>query len=311
MIDKIMDKIKVALSAIWYPMAMASYFWRAFLRRKDVDLFVVGPFTDTWIPWAGGMYLPRKYVMTPDLALPGVAIGMNVPPDVVNNQLPWTPDIFIQVDAGFHYLARPKGNIVAHVQTDPHVLKPTYEHPKSYSDLNFCMQYSYMKEGEIYLPYAYDPTVHYPMPEQEKVYDACLIGLHYETRNALVEGLQREGLIVKYGIGDVYDEFRLAYNRSKVALSWSSALDIPARVFEAMGMAIPLVANRIPDMDFFFKDGIHYLGFDTAEEGVNQVMRIIQDYQLWMDLSLRGYSIIRPHTWDNRVEQILREAKLI
>ena len=86
-----MKKIKVALSAIWYPMAMASYFWRAFKRRDDVDLFVVGPFTDTWIPWAGGMHLPRKYVMTPDLALPGVSIGMNVPPDVVNNQLPWQP----------------------------------------------------------------------------------------------------------------------------------------------------------------------------------------------------------------------------
>lgn len=304
-----MEKIKVAISAIWYPMAMATYFWRAFLRRKDVELFVVGPFTGSWIPWNGGMNLPEKYVKAPDFPLPFPS--NNPPSDIVNNNLPWIPDIFIQFDAGFHYRNRPVGRIVAHVQTDPHVLKPTYELPKTYSDLKFCMQYSYMDTGEIYLPYAFDPTVHYPMPDVVKLYDACLLGLHYDTRNALVQELNSRGKTVRYGIGEIFDEFRLAYNQSHVALSWSSLLDIPARVFEAMGMGLPLVANRIPDMSIFFKEGEHYLGFSSAQEGADQVVGLMEDDNFRYTLAEKGHEIIQSHTWDIRVEQILKEAKLI
>lgn len=306
-----MEKIKVAISAIWYPMAMATYFWRAFLRREDVDLFVVGPFTGSWIPWGGGMHLPQKYVKAPDFALPGEAIRPGLPTTMVDINLPWTPDIFIQFDAGFHYRNRPRGNIVAHVQTDPHVLKPTYKIPKSYSDLNFCMQYTYMEDGEIYLPYAYDPTVHYPMPEIPKLYGACLLGLHYDTRNSLVASLQGHGITVRYGIGEIFDEFRLAYNQSKVALSWSSLLDIPARVFEAMGMGLPLVANRIPDMNIFFKEGEHYLGFNNVDEAVSQVKGLLQDDAFRTKIANEGNKVIQTHTWDIRVEQILKEAKLL
>lgn len=304
-----MEKIKVAISAMWYPMAMATYFWRAFLRRKDVELFVVGPFTGSWIPWNGGMNLPEKYVKAPDFPLPFPS--NNPPSDIVNNNLPWIPDIFIQFDAGFHYRNRPVGRIVAHVQTDPHVLKPTYELPKTYSDLKFCMQYSYMDTGEIYLPYAFDPTVHYPMPDVIKLYDACLLGLHYETRNALVQELNLRGKTVRYGIGEIFDEFRLAYNQSHIALSWSSLLDIPARVFEAMGMGLPLVANRIFDMNIFFKEGEHYLGFSSAQEGADQVVGLMEDDNFRYTLAEKGHEIIQSHTWDIRVEQILKEAKLI
>jgi len=306
-----MEKIKVAISAIWYPMAMATYFWRAFSRREDVDLFVVGPFTGDWIPWNGGMRLPQKYVKSPDFALPGEVASHSLPSNIVNINLPWTPDIFIQFDAGFHFSNRPSGNIVAHVQTDPHVLKATYVLPKSYSDLKFCMQYTYMEEGEIYLPYAFDPTVHYPMPEVEKIYGACLLGLHYDTRNSLVSALQGSGIDVRYGIGEIFDEFRLAYNQSKVAISWSSLLDIPARVFEAMGMGLPLVANRIPDMGLFFREGIHYLGFSSVQEGVSQVVNLLEHDQFRSDIARQGHEIIQSHTWDIRVEQILKEAKLI
>lgn len=306
-----MDKIKVVLSAIWYPVAMATYFWRAFLRRKDVDLCVVGPFTGSWIPWAGGMNLPEKYVIAPDFALPASAIGMQVPAGFVAPSLPWIPDIWIQVDAGFHFFNRPIGNIVAHVQTDPHVLKETYRKPKSYSDLNFCMQKIYSEPGEIYLPYAYDPTVHYPMPNEEKIYDACLLGLHYESRNALIEGLRVYGYIVKYGIGEVFDEYRLAYNRSKVALSWSSLQDIPTRVFEAMAMGIPLVANHVPDMDLFFTAGLDYLAFSTLEDGVRLAGEVIRDEKLQKNLRESALKTVKPHTWDARIEQILKEAKLV
>lgn len=303
--------IKVVLSAIWYPMAMATYFWRALERRKDVELFVAGPFTGDWIPWAGGMHLAQKYVKAPDFALPADAITRHVQAALVESQLPWKPDIWIQVDAGWHFSTRPNANIVAHVQTDPHVLKESYNLPKSYSDLNFCMQQVYSKPGEIYLPYAYDPTVHYPMPEVKKEYDACLLGLNYETRNSLVLRLQSHGLKVKYGIGEIFDEYRLAYNQSKIALSWSSLLDVPTRVFEAMGMGLPLVANVVPDMSRFFVDGVHYSGFTTLDEADSKVLQLLMDEDLRSWIAENGHRVVQDQTWDNRITQIFQEAKLI
>lgn len=306
-----MNKIKVAISAIWYPMAMATYFWRAFERRKDVELFVVGPFTGSWIPWKGGMHLPEKYVRAPNNPLPSMSINMKVPAAFVKGGLPWTPDLWVQFDAGWHFISRPEGQVVALVETDPHVLKDTYELPKSYSDLTFCMQYSYMKEGEIFLPYAFDPTVHYPMSEIQKIYDVCLLGLHYDTRNGLMNKLSAMKLSVRYGIGEIFDEFRLAYNQSKIAISWSSLLDVPARVFEAMGMGLPLVANRVPDMQLFFTEDEDYLGFDDTEEAIHQVVSLLASDSSRALMAAHGHAKVQSHTWDARVEQILREAKLI
>ena len=231
------SKIKVCLLSIWYPLCMASYFLRAFKRREDIDLFVAGPFTGDWIPWMYGMHMPQKYVV-PDFPLPRDTINQHVPAAVINSQMPWIPDITIQIDAGWHLANRPFGDKVVHVQTDPHVLKPQYELPSSYSDIRFCMQRQYMHPGEIYLPYAADETIHYPMPEVDKIYDACLIGLQYPTRNELVGRLRSHGLQVKYTTGEIFDEYRLSYNQSKIALNWSTLQDIPARFFEGMALGL-------------------------------------------------------------------------
>src|SRR3989304_1825407 len=141
---------------------------------------------------------------------------------------------------------------------------------------SFCMQQAYIEKGEEYLPYAFDPTVHYPM-DLEKVYDACLIGLQYEHRNQLVSRLRQRNLNVYYTIGEIYDEYRERYNQSKVALSWSRMDDTPARVFEAFGMSLPLVCNRTPDLKNFFLDGNDYLGFDNVDEAEKQVFTLLLD----------------------------------
>jgi hypothetical protein len=307
-----MNKIKVCLSSIWYPLAMATYFWRAFACRKDIDLFVVGPFTGDYIPWDGGMHLPQKYVRVPDFPLPRETIGQRIPASVVESQLPWTPDLWIQIDAGWHFADKPKAGIVAHVQTDPHVLKSFYTVPISYSDIKFCMQLYYSQPGEIYLPYAADETVHYPMPEVDKIYDACLLGLHYVNRDKLVTRLQSHHLSVKYGIGEIFDEYRLAYNQSKIALSWSTLDDIPTRVFEAMAMKLPLVANIVPDMPNFFVDGEDYFGFTTLDEADQRVKELLLDEGLRCWIAENGYrKVMEKHLWKYRIEQILKESNLI
>jgi len=300
-----MNKIKVVLSGLIFPFTMMHFFWRAFERRNDVDLFVAGPYTDDWIPWNNGIRLPKKYVKVPNLALPATMSNMHPNSKVVEVHLPWKDvDLWIQCDAGWHFINRPNAKVVAHIQTDPHVLKSTYTMPKAYSDLKFCMQTPYMNEDEIYLSYAYDPDIHFPMP-LEKKYDACLIGLQYEHRNLLVNRLRSLGLNVYYSIGEVYDEYRQLYNESKIALSWSSMQDLPARVWEAIGMGLPLVCNRVPDMNLHFEEGKHYLGFDTISEAEKQVMTLITNDELQKHLSKNALLISTGNSWDNRVEYIM------
>lgn len=303
--------IRVAIGGIHFPLSMMSYFIRAFKRREDVELFLFGPFTGDWTPWNYGLHLPQRYVVTPDFALPANTIRMLMPSAVINQHMPWTPDLTLFVDAGYHTSDRPAGRIVGLVETDPHVLRDNYKLPKTYCDIAWCMQKAYIEDGEEYLPYAFDPTVHYPM-DLEKVYDACLIGLQYPQRNELVAKLRSMGLNVNYEIGKVYDEYRETYNRSRVALSWSTLEDTPARVFEAFGMALPLVCNRTMDLQNLFVEGEHYLGFGDVGEAEKQVFRLLLDDDLRRTISNNAHQeAIAKHTWDHRVNQILEKCGLI
>jgi hypothetical protein len=309
-------KLNVALSALWFPLTMASYFVRAFERRADVELWTCGPYTGNWIPWTdrdhpNGITTPMKYLKVPDFALPSQAISTIPSAKIIEGKLPWTPDLFIQIDAGWHFATRPPGTVVALVETDPHVLKGNYQLPKSYSDITFCMQKCYIGEGEFYLPYAFDPTVHYP-EEREKVYDACLVGLLYDHRQRLITHLKNKGLSVYYGIGEIYDEYRMRYNQSKIALSWSSLQDTPARAWEALGMKVPLLTNRTPDLASFFVEEEHYFGFDTVEEAYGQARRILDDPEMASHVADAAYRKVKvAHSYDHRVNQILETCKLI
>jgi hypothetical protein len=287
---------------------MATFFWRAFERREDVELFVLGPFTDNNIPWNGGIKLPRKYVKMPNFAMPQSPF---MPPyEVVQAVVPSDIDLWLQIDAGFHFITKPKAKVVAHIQTDPHVLKETYRVPIAYSDFNFCMQSYYMEEGEILLPYAFDSEIHFH-EDREKIYDACLIGLHYKHRDDLINRLKERGLNVYYSIGEVYSEYRQKYNESKIALSWSSLEDLPSRCWEAFGMGLPLVANRTSEMSKFFNDGEHYLGFKDVDEAEQQVMTLLSDEGLRDKIANQGYENAKTETWDKRVQTILETVGLL
>lgn len=305
------NKIKVVISGIYYPLAMMTYFIRAFERRNDIELVTAGPFTGSWIPWKGGMNLPVKYVKSPTIPLPKDFISVSPPPAIIQNRLPWIPDLWLQIDAGWHLSSKPKATIVGHVQTDPHCTKSFYEVPIKYSDVNFCMQQAYIQPGEQYLPYAFDPTIHYP-ENRPQIYDVCLSGLQYENRVRLVNELRRRGRNVYSDIGNIFDEYRILYNQSRVAINWSSLLDLTARVFESFGMARPLVCNRVPDLANFFVENDHYLGFSNLDEGVKQVERCLNDPTMAEEMAGAAHrKVVAGHTWDHRIQQILEVCKLI
>jgi hypothetical protein len=300
------SKIRVVISGLFFPLTMMEYFIRAFLRRDDVELFTAGPFSNTYIPWNGGMQIDARYVRTPSLCLPYPPISDD--PTFIEKNLPWNKvDLWIQFDAGYHLSRRPDAVVSVVVGTDPHVLN--YEVPRILADKFFCMQKTYMREGDIYLPYAYDPVLHKNLPDMVKNYDVCLCGLHYEQRNSLLQALQSEGISTYYGIGKVYEEYVEVYNQSRIALNWSSSLDLNARTFEAFGMKIPLVTNRIPDLDLLFHEGEHYLGFDTVSQAVDRVKEALHGSgQANLMASYAYEEVKKKHTYDIRVQQILEEC---
>jgi hypothetical protein len=303
-----MGKIKIVFAYLAYPMSMAGWFRRALERRSDVELWTTGPYTGSWIPWNFGMNLPEKYVRPVDFALP---MSATTPPwSIIEKQLPWKPDLVLQVDAGFHFADKPNC-LTATVATDPHVLN--YYLPRSYSDKFFGMQKCYAKEGDIYLPYAHDPTMIYPDPLVVEDTDCCLIGLHYDNRNEWIRQLRERGHSVIYELGPIFDEYRQLNCRASIGLNWSSLNDVCARVFEIMGMGRTPVINRVPDLEFLgFKENEHYLGFSTMQEAVDKVEWALSNPgQAHLIANSAHAKVVNEDTWDIRVEQILKESGLL
>ena len=266
-----MSKIKIVVSGIHYPVTMMGYFIRALERRDDVELITAGPYTGDWIPWEHGMSVPLKHVKSPSIPLPQQYIrDVGLPSAFLEAQLPWKADLWLQIDAGW-WVQKPNARVVAHIATDPHVLP--YDAQREQCDFFFNMQKVYMHEGDIYLPYAHDPLLHKPL-DIGKEYDGCLVGLQYIIRDSLVAALRGAGYNIEYTMGIVGEEYNEVYNKSRVALNWSNLHDLNARTFEAMGMGVPLLTNRVPDLDEFFEEGEHYLGFGSVPDlSMSLIMR--------------------------------------
>lgn len=301
--------MKIAFGYRAVPFALASYFRHALEKRLDVELFTFGNFSGQHIDWNGGLEIPIKYPNHVNLPLP---ISINRPTwQMVKNKLPWTPDLVICCDAGFHLANKPDVPY-ATILTDPHVLGDWYKNGNSFSDFVFNMQANYMQDGNILLPYCCSPDHHYAM-SVEKDYDASLIGLHYQQRDALVNALRGHGYKVLYTLGLIYDEYREQNNRATIGLNWSSLLDINARFFEIMAMKQVLLTNRLPHIqDLGYEEDRHYLGFDTVEEAISKVQWIKSNPELAQTIALNGYTLTNEkHTYEIRCETILKTVGLL
>lgn len=294
-----------------YPFTIANYFRRALERRQDVELFTCGEFSGQSIPWSGGMTIPMKYQNQVDLPLP---VGMNkVSWSMIADRLPWKPDLVLNVDAGFHLSTKPDVPYYV-VATDPHVLGDWYAKVRPLADKFFNMQGTpYIQEGDVWLPYAFDPLCHFPIGgNYPKDFDCSIIGLHYPQRDSWVQRLRDRGVTVSYRIGDIYDEYRQENNRAWIGLNWSSLEDVTARVFEIMAMKLVPVLNRLPGLDQLgFVEGQHYLGFSNMDEAVEKVMWAMENRPFAEQIALQAYQFVnwKSHTYDNRISQIFDEFR--
>lgn len=313
-------KIRVLCLSIWYPFSISRYFEKALRHREDIDLITTGVYTGSWIPWLGGMSLPDKYALPPDIPLPFRPDIGQINYELVRALLPkeWIPDIILSIDAGVCWKTKPSEGMVVHVATDPHVLN--YDHQRSISDKFFNMQKIYSQKGDIWLPYAYSSYDFFPEDEylagssDERGYkdtDAVLIGMPYENRVQWVNRLMERGVSVIFENGPIFDEARNLYNRGRIGLNWSSMQDLNCRAFELAAMKLTPVMNYVPDMNEFFVPSFDFLGFDNLDEAVEQVIWAKDNPNEAKQIAESAYRVVQGQTYDARVEQILRDIDYV
>ena len=178
------------------------------------------------------------------------------------------------------------------------------------------MQKVYSKPGDIYLPYAYDSTVHYEEENTEKIYDVCAVGLEYGHRVQLMDELRRRGLRCHISTGPIFDEYRKIYSQSHIGINWSSLNDLNARAFETPMMSIP-VMNMVTDMVEF--PAFSYCNlFESYNDGqdnsrwvmgaANIVTDTMNNLETKRKLNQEAREMLKGETYDARISQILDEC---
>lgn len=307
-----MNKKKVVFSSIAFAVtAMAEYVYRALLRRNDMEVLHISPFHSNNMPWGVVSVVPEKYIWKPDVCLPSLPIGSVMPIQMIESQLPkgFVPDLWINIDSGFHWTGKPSSGKSIAWYSDPHVLRSWYNQVKTQYDYRFNPQSEYMESDEIYLPYACDKEWHNKMDIkwEDKEYDVCLIGNHYGNRVDLINKLRNIGYSCFFELGVAKEDAREIINKSKISINWSSMQDQTARVFEVMGCGTILLANRIKDLSNTFKENEEYYGFSNTEDAINKVAYILNNPIEGQRVAKNGYDAIinREHYWDNRVDKIM------
>jgi len=302
-------KMRVGFSMIHYPVAMGRYILDALLQREDVEVWSVGPFTDTWIPWGGGMVLPQSYVLRPDLPFPHHAHSI-IDYNFVKVHQPHEFDLWIEVNSDLKTTGRPDCPYSI-VGTDPHVLSPLYDAVRPRADKFFCMQKNYMRPGDIWLPYAHDPLrYHQPttIPWKDREYDITLIGLQYPKRQRFFKQMQAEGFSARSEIGIAYDDVKAIYHNTRIGFNWASLQDTCARVFEVMGFGLVPLLSRVPDQAELFEEGAHFYGFDTHEEAIEKAKWILAHPAEAHIVAQAAHEEVQKHTWERRASQILFDS---
>jgi len=308
-----MDKVRILLLSIHYPLAMKNYWENAIRRNPNLELVTTGPYTGQFIPWMGGMTLPVKYANPPTYPLPFKPDVGRVPYALVSSKFPdqWKPDLVLTINAGIDWIDKPTDGVVASVGTDGHCLD--YTHSRSISDKFFNMHPLYAKDGDVLIHYAFDPGTHYAMTDVEKDTDAVLIGMPYPQRISWVNALRANGVSVLFENGPIFDEYRQLNNRAKIGLNWSSMGDMNARVFELMAMRLCPVIDRCKDLSRMgFVEGQHYLGFDKLPEAVEKVLWAKEHPEEAGAIALSAYNKVHQDslTYDKLVLDVLKECNL-
>lgn len=244
--------MRILIAANHYPVASGRYMADAF-RRLGHEVRTVGEAmgNDIW-----GMKVAPKYIWTPD-----------------SYDLATWPELVIVMDsdtAVWDAVKRVK-------PTCPVIVYGVDNHVRSYEDELFIHKFLSHYHGPAYpvdpnradhtwLPCGYDPTVFTlsPIPWENREFDICLVGVLYPRRQTLVDLMREAGLKVFAATGLLYDEYRAAYQNSRISLCVSAAGDVAQRIFETAAMGCAILTDPLLDiMDEKTANDLGFKGYAT------------------------------------------------
>jgi glycosyltransferase involved in cell wall biosynthesis len=177
-----------------------------------------------------------------------------------------------------------------------------------------------------WLPHAFEPEA-YPHIETLKKYDVCFIGHIQEdkpnfngfSRMKALDILFREFPNFYYGSRhpaypgkELFEDAARHMSQSKIVFNISIADDVNMRVFEVMGTRSFLMTNYIPTLKHLFEDGKDLVTYNTIPEMVRKVSYYLNHDKKRIKIAETGYNnVIKNHTYQNRVEHILKLIKAI
>lgn len=299
--------MRVLLSCIHYPIAAGRFLAEGF-RRLGHEVITLGPTTGGQIPWGNGQDF-SAYAWTPDVLLePGPPIVADAMRSIVDGRAyvkAIEPDLLVQCDANFSLDG--VGGVV------PNVCWAVDNHVAKYDDVVFDVIFGAHswgcqsdKENFEWLPCAYDPQAHYPIPGACKHFDAALIGVLYPQRTQLLHALAAYGSVLA-GTGLLGAAYNDAYNAARIALVKSICGDVPMRLFENAAQGLALLVDR-DERDLSrlgLEEGEHYLGYADPDEAVAQFQYLKKRAHVCERMADRARRKLAPHTYEARAQTIL------
>jgi len=158
-----------------------------------------------------------------------------------------------------------------------------------------------------HLPLACWPELHHPCPDVPRDATWVFVGHNAGPRPELFDALNRavpNGLIA-YSWGQWYSP---VVTRGYCTVNKSRLGEMNLRVFENMAMGVPLVTDRVPELAEHFKEGEHYLGYDTAEELIEQVRWVQSNHAEADAMAARARALVTSrHTYYHRMLRMFGE----
>jgi 2-polyprenyl-3-methyl-5-hydroxy-6-metoxy-1,4-benzoquinol methylase len=303
-----------SLIAIVYghtPMTVGRMFKSA-LRQLGADFVSVGWFGGDKVGW------PTERCYEEEIDIPDIIVDRSHFYKAsqilgrVEAQLGVRPAVVLQIDGDVHVcndLGFQEIRFVT-IATDPHLKSMTYGHAAQCSPWFYCMQTPYMglfSEKARYIPYGYDPEIHFPEPGTEKKYDVACIGFQFPQRVEIANRLREAGLCVRFENGPILDEYRRILSESWICFNISAKDDLNMRSFESLACGTLLVSNVTTDMERFFREGVDYVSYRTPDEAIEKILYYLSNKEELAAIAESGHRAVQGHTYASRLRQIFSE----
>ncbi len=228
-------------------------------------------------------------------------------------------DLFIAVDpwfGGVRYLAD-LDCPTAVVQIDVHRGMRSRAEFARFFDHVFVAQHDFVPEFAAighhsvhWMPLGADLGVHYVpgLPRDIDVGFVGQMGAPGTDRHIVLSHVLKRFSTNEIGRWQTPWEMGRIYSRSRIVFNKCIGGDVNMRFFEAMASGALLVTDRIGNgLSELAEEGVHYVGYDTAEEAVAQIEHYLAHDADRERIAQAGQALLRErHTYDARLEQILR-----